>query len=89
MLWELSPEKEAYCQEINWRCALTFKALNSFEMPYPIKEFILSRTPGREASSTVPASPRTRSTRSWTPPRLIKGANSHYNLLICLDNSKS
>ena len=41
-LWELPPEEEAYCQENNWRCALTFKSLFSFENPYPIKESILS-----------------------------------------------
>jgi hypothetical protein len=45
MLWELSPEEEAYCRENNWRCALTFKALNGFERPYPIKESILSEDP--------------------------------------------
>lgn len=45
MLWELSPEEEAYCRENNWRCALTFKALNGFERPYPIKESILAEDP--------------------------------------------
>jgi len=44
-LWELSPEEEAYCRENNWKCALTFKALNRFERPYPIKESILSDDP--------------------------------------------
>lgn len=44
-LWELPPEEEAYCQENNWRCALTFKSLFSFENPYPIKESILSEDP--------------------------------------------
>jgi hypothetical protein len=42
MLWELLPEEEAYCRENNWKCALTFKALNRFEKPYPIKESILA-----------------------------------------------
>jgi len=42
MLWELSPEEEAYCRENNWKCALTFKALNGFEKPYPIKESLLA-----------------------------------------------
>jgi len=44
-LWELSPEEEAYCRENNWKCALTFKALNRFERPYPIKESLLSEDP--------------------------------------------
>jgi len=44
-LWELSPEEEAYCRENNWKCALTFKALNRFERPYPIKESLLSDDP--------------------------------------------
>ena len=38
LLWELPPEEEAYCRENNWKCALTFKALDRFEKPYPIKE---------------------------------------------------
>jgi len=46
-LWELSPEEEAYCRENNWKCALTFKALNRFERPYPIKESLLSEDPRR------------------------------------------
>ncbi len=46
-LWELPPEEEAYCRENNWKCALTFKALNRFERPYPIKESILSEDPRR------------------------------------------
>ena len=46
-LWELSPEEEAYCRENNWKCALTFKALNRFEKPYPIKESLLSKDPRR------------------------------------------
>ena len=49
MLWELSPEEEAYCKENNWKCALTFKALNRFEKPYPIKESILADDPRRGA----------------------------------------
>jgi len=44
-LWELPPEEEAYCRENNWKCALTFKALNRFERPYPIKESILAEDP--------------------------------------------
>ena len=44
-LWELPPEEEAYCRENNWKCALTFKALNRFERPYPIKESLLSEDP--------------------------------------------
>ena len=44
-LWELPPEEEAYCRENNWKCALTFKALNRFERPYPIKESLLSDDP--------------------------------------------
>ena len=44
-LWELSPEEEAYCRENNWKCALTFKALNRFERPYPIKESLLADDP--------------------------------------------
>jgi len=44
-LWELSPEEEAYCRENKWKCALTFKALNRFERPYPIKESLLSEDP--------------------------------------------
>ena len=46
-LWELPPEEEAYCRKNNWKCALTFKALNRFERPYPIKESILSEDPRR------------------------------------------
>ena len=46
-LWELPPEEEAYCRENNWKCALTFKALNRFERPYPIKESLLSEDPRR------------------------------------------
>lgn len=42
MLWELPPEEEAYCRENNWKCALTFKALNGFEKPYPIKASLLA-----------------------------------------------
>jgi hypothetical protein len=45
MLWEMSPEEEAYCKENNWRCALTFKSLFSYEKPYPIKESILADDP--------------------------------------------
>lgn len=45
LLWELSPEEEAYCKENNWKCALTFKALNRFEKPYPIKKSILAEDP--------------------------------------------
>lgn len=45
MLWELPPEEEAYCKEHNWKCALTFKALFSYEKPYPIKESILADDP--------------------------------------------
>lgn len=45
MLWELPPEEEAYCRENNWKCALTFKALNGFEKPYPIKESLLAEDP--------------------------------------------
>ncbi len=41
-LWELPPEEEAYCRENKWKCALTFKALNRFEKPYPIKESSLA-----------------------------------------------
>ncbi|MGD2200820.1 MAG: hypothetical protein PVJ38_04195 [Candidatus Bathyarchaeota archaeon] len=44
-LWELPPEEEAYCQENNWRCALTFKALFEFPKPYPIKESIMGSDP--------------------------------------------
>ena len=44
-LWELSPEEDAYCRENNWKCALTFKALNRFERPYPIKESLLADDP--------------------------------------------
>jgi len=44
-LWELSPEEEAYCRENNWKCALTFKALNRFDRPYPIKESLLADDP--------------------------------------------
>ncbi|MDH5790827.1 MAG: hypothetical protein OEZ44_01460 [Candidatus Bathyarchaeota archaeon] len=42
LLWELPPEEEAYCRENNWKCALTFKALNRFEKPYPIRESLLA-----------------------------------------------
>jgi len=44
-LWELPPEEEAYCQENNWRCVVTFKSLNKFKKPFPIKESILSDDP--------------------------------------------
>ncbi len=45
MLWELPPEEEAYCKENNWKCALSFKALNRFERPYPISESVLAEDP--------------------------------------------
>ena len=45
LLWELSPEEEAYCKENNWKCALTFKALNRFEKPFPIKATVLADDP--------------------------------------------
>jgi hypothetical protein len=44
-LWELSPEEEAYCQENNWKCVLTFKALTRFDKPYPIKDTFLAGDP--------------------------------------------
>lgn len=49
MLWELPPEEEAYCRENNWKCALTFKTLNGFEKPFPIKESLLAEDPRRGA----------------------------------------
>ena len=42
---ELPPEEEAYCQENNWRCVITFKSVDKFEKPFPIKESILSDDP--------------------------------------------
>ncbi len=45
MLWEMSPEEEAYCKENNWKCAITFKTLISYMKPYPIKESILADDP--------------------------------------------
>ena len=41
MLWEMSPEDEAYCREHGWRCAISLNPLVRFEKPYPIGESIL------------------------------------------------
>ena len=45
MLWELSPEDEAYCKEHGWKCAISFQPLIRFEKPYPIRESILADDP--------------------------------------------
>ena len=44
-LWELSPEEEAYCQENNWKVVISFKALNRFMNPCPIKATFLAGDP--------------------------------------------
>jgi len=49
MLWELTPEEESYCRENNWKCALTFKALNRYNKPYPIKKTLLKDDPRKGA----------------------------------------
>ena len=41
MLWEMTPEEEAYCKENKWRFALSFKPLIRFRKPYPKKVSIL------------------------------------------------
>ena len=49
MLWELTPEEESYCRENNWKCAFTFKALNRYNKPYPIKQTLLKDDPRKGA----------------------------------------
>ena len=49
MLWELTPEEETYCRENNWKCSLSFKAMEQYKNPYPIKQTFLAADPRKGA----------------------------------------